>query len=67
MLVPELVERYGAEVGDRTEPEHDDQDHDVGGDDDGGDDDGDDGDGDDGGDKQVSLRKMDWRSLVGGQ
>ena len=25
MLVPELVERYGAEVGDRTEPEHDDQ------------------------------------------
>ena len=31
---------------------------------------GDDGDGDDGGDggdKQVSLYKMDWRFLVGGQ
>ena len=33
MLVPELVERYGAEVGDRTEPEHDDQDLDDGDDD----------------------------------
>ena len=32
MLAPELVERYGAEVGDRTEPEHDDQDHDDDGD-----------------------------------
>ena len=39
MLAPELVERYGAEVGDRTEPEHDDQDHHGGDDeDDGGDD-----------------------------
>ena len=44
-----------------------DNDDDVGDDD--GDDGvaGDDGDGDDGGDKQVSLRKMDWRLLVGGQ
>ena len=39
MLAPELVERYGAEVGDRTGPEHDVQDHDGGHDDD--DDDGD--------------------------